>query len=365
MYGYILNGTAVYYAESIEKAADNLREVAPTIFVGVPRIFEKVYARAKVKAAQESQVKETIFDWAIEVAKEYALRTEKKQLIPRLLAVQHSIADRLVFSKLRDFFGGKLRVCITGGAALSDDIYLIFTGAGISILQGYGLTETSPVVTTNTLLNKRLGTVGKPIRNVEVRIAADGEIEVSGPNVMLGYYNKPEATEEVFTADGWFKTGDIGKLDEEGFLSITDRKKELFKTSGGKYIAPAPIEQMIKASRFVSQVVLIGNERKFPAALVVPNFEQLTNYVRIKSLEIKSPAEFCASPRIIDLIERQIAELTKNLSHYEKVKKIALLENELTVENGELTPTLKVKRRIVEEKYRALIEKIYVDAGSM
>ncbi|MDQ3374428.1 MAG: long-chain fatty acid--CoA ligase [Acidobacteriota bacterium] len=362
MYGYILNGTAVYYAESIEKAADNLREVAPTIFVGVPRIFEKVYARAKVKAAQESQVKETIFDWAIEVAKEYALRTEKKQLIPRLLAVQYSIADRLVFSKLRDFFGGKLRVCITGGAALSDDIYLIFTGAGISILQGYGLTETSPVVTTNTLLNKRLGTVGKPIRNVEVRIAADGEIEVSGPNVMLGYYKKAEATEEAFTADGWFRTGDIGKLDEDGFLIITDRKKELFKTSGGKYIAPAPIELMIKASRFVSQVVLIGNERKFPAALVVPNFEQLVNYARIKSLEIKSPAEFCVHPRIVDLLERQIAELTKNLSHYEKVKKIALLENELTVDNGELTPTLKVKRRVVDEKYHAVIDKIYDDA---
>jgi long-chain acyl-CoA synthetase len=364
MYGYILNGTAVFYAESIDKAADNLREVAPTIFVGVPRIFEKVYARAKVKAAEESQVKETIFDWAIEVAKKYALQIEKKQMIPRLLAVQYSIADRLVFSKLRDFFGGKLRVCITGGAALPDDIYLIFTGAGISILQGYGLTETSPVVTTNTPLNKRLGTVGKTIRNVKVRIAEDGEIEVLGPNVMLGYFNKPEATKEVFTADGWFKTGDIGKLDEDGFLSITDRKKELFKTSGGKYIAPAPIEQMIKTSRFVSQVVLVGNERKFPAALVVPNFEQLVNYARIKGLEIKSPAEFCASPRIVDLIERQIAELTKNLSHYEKVKKIALLENELTVESGELTPTLKVKRRIVEEKYRAVIEKIYADAES-
>ncbi len=362
MYGYILNGTAVYYAESIEKAADNLREVAPTIFVGVPRIFEKVYARAKVKAAQESQVKETIFDWAIEVAKGYALRTEKKQMIPRLLAVQHSIADRIVFSKLRDFFGGKLRVCITGGAALPDDIYLIFTGAGISLLQGYGLTETSPVVTTNTLLDKRLGTVGKAIRNVKVRIAADGEIEVSGPNVMLGYFNKPEATAEVFTADGWFKTGDIGKLDGDGFLSITDRKKELFKTSGGKYIAPSPIEQMIKTSRFVSQVVLVGNERKFPAALVVPNFEQLANYARIKNLEIKSPTEFCIHPRIVDLIERQIGKLTKNLSRYEKVKKIALLENELTVESGELTPTLKVKRRVVEEKYRTVIEKIYADA---
>ncbi len=361
MYLYILNGMAVYYAESIEKAADNLREVAPTMFVGVPRIFEKVYAKAKVKAAQESQTKEMIFDWAIEVGKQYALLNELKQPIPRLLAVKHSIADKIVFSKLREFFGGNLSFCISGGAALSDDISLIFTGAGIAIMQGYGLTETSPVISTNTGMNTRLGTVGKPIRNVSVRIAADGEIEVSGANVMLGYYNKPEATTEAFTDDGWFKTGDIGTLDADGFLKITARKKELFKTSGGKYIAPSPIEQLIKASRFVSQVVLIGSERNFPAALIVPNFEQLENYAKIKNLDIKSPAGFCSHPRIIDLIERQIAELTKNLSHYEKVKKIALLENELTVEGGELTPTLKVKRRVVDEKYHEIIEKIYSD----
>jgi len=361
MYVYILNGTAVYYAESIEKAADNLREVAPTIFVGVPRIFEKIYARAKVKAAQESPVKEMIFDWAIEVGKEYAYRTEFGQPIPRLLAVKYNIADRIVFSKLRNFFGGKLRSCITGGAALSDDIYLIFAGAGIPIRQGYGLTETSPVVTSNTPLDKRLGTVGKPIRNVKIRTARDGEIEVSGPNVMLGYYNKPEATREVFTDDGWFKTGDIGTIDKDGFLKITDRTKELFKTSGGKYIAPSPIEQMIKASRFVSQVVLIGNGRKFPAALIVPNFEQLKNYAKIKNLNIETHAEFCSHPGIINLIERQITELTENLSHYEKVKKIALLENELSVEGGELTPTLKVKRRVIDEKYSDVIEKIYAD----
>ncbi len=361
MYVYIFNGMAVYYAESIDKAADNLREVAPTIFVGVPRIFEKVYAKAKVKAAQESRAKELIFDWAIDVGKKYALLVENKQIIPRLLAVKHGIADKLVFSKLREFFGGKLRFCITGGAALSDEIYLIFTGAGISILQGYGLTETSPVVTSNTPMHTRLGTVGKPIRNVEIRIAEDGEIEVSGPNVMLGYYNKPEATREVFTDDGWFKTGDIGAIDD-GFLKITDRKKELFKTSGGKYIAPSPIEQLILGSRFVSQVVLVGNARKFSAALIVPNFEQLESYAKHKDLEIQTPAEFCRNPLIIDLIERQIAELSKNLSRYEKVKKFALLENELTVEGGELTPTLKVKRRVVSEKYKDIIERIYIDA---
>ena len=207
-----------------------------------------------------------------------------------------------------------------------------------------------------------MGTVGKAIPNVKIRTAIDGEIEVSGPNVMLGYYNKPEATREVFTLDGWFKTGDIGAIDRDGFLKITDRKKELFKTSGGKYIAPSPIEQMILGSRFVSQVVLVGNERKFPAALIVPNFDQLKNYARLKNLDILTEAEFCSHPRIIDLIERQIAELTENLSQYEKVKKFALLENELAVEGGELTPTLKVKRRVVDEKYRVIIEKIYSDA---
>ena len=214
MYLYILNGMAVHYAESIEKVAENLREVEPTIFVGVPRIFEKVYEKAKLKAAQESRVKEAIFDWAIAVGKEYALRMEKREEISYLLAIKHSIADTLVFSKIRAFFGGNLRFCITGGAALSNEIYLIFTGAGISIMQGYGLTETSPVNTTNTPMNSRLGTVGKPIRNVEIRIAEDGEIEVSGPNVMQGYYNKPEATKETFTEDGWFKTGDIGEISE-------------------------------------------------------------------------------------------------------------------------------------------------------
>jgi long-chain acyl-CoA synthetase len=362
MYLYIFNGMGVHYAESIEKVPDNLQEVRPTIFVGVPRIFEKVYAKAKLKAAQSSRLKEKIFDWAIEIGKQYAFRMEKRQEIPFLLGAKHSIADRIVFSKFREFFGGRLRSCITGGAALSDDIYLIFNGAGVSIMQGYGLTETSPVISSNNPIDVRLGTVGKPIRNVQVRIAVDGEIEVSGPNVMLGYYKKEEATREAFTADGWFKTGDIGRLDEDGFLVITDRKKELFKTSGGKYIAPAHIEQMIKASRFVNQVVLIGNGRKFPAALIVPNFEQLASYAKIKGLELKTPKEFCGHPRIIDLLERQVAEHTESLAQFERVKKIALLEDEFTVETGELTPTLKIKRRVVDEKYKNVIDKIYSDA---
>ncbi|MBX3289277.1 MAG: long-chain fatty acid--CoA ligase [Acidobacteria bacterium] len=359
MYVYLYYGMAVNFAESVEKAADNLAEVKPTILIGVPRIFEKVYAKAKLKAVETGGAKEKIFDWAIEVAKDYALRHEQGKTIPLMLGMKYGIANLLVFSKLRNVFGGRLRFCITGGAALSDDIYLIFTGAGIPIMQGYGLTETSPVISSNNPFDIRLGTVGKPIRNVKVRIAADGEIETCGPGVMLGYFNKQEATRDVFTDDGWFKTGDIGEMDADGFLKITDRKKELFKTSGGKYIAPSPIEQMIKASRFVSQVVLVGNERKFASALIVPNFDMLRSYAKHKGLSINTPAEFCSNPKIIDLFERQVANLTKELSRYETVKKIALIENELSVEGGELTPTLKVKRRVVDEKYRDVIDSFY------
>jgi len=359
MYVYIRYGMKVYYAESIDKVPENLKEVRPSIFIGVPRIFEKVFERARLKAAQSGRVNELIFDWAIDVAKEYAELQAGGEPIPIALAAKHGVADQIVFAKLRDFFGGRLRLCITGGAALSDEIYLIFTGAGISIMQGYGLTETSPVISSNNPHANKLGTVGKPIRNVRVRMANDGEIEVTGPGVMKGYYHKDEATKEAFTADGWFKTGDIGELDADGYLRITDRKKELFKTSGGKYIAPSPIEQMLRASRFVNQVVLVGNERKFPAALIVPNFEMLASYAKLKELDMQTPAEFCAHPRIIDLFTRQIDRVTPDLAKFEKVKKFALLEHELTVENGELTPTLKIKRRVIDQKYRDVIDHLY------
>ncbi|MBV6496679.1 MAG: long-chain fatty acid--CoA ligase [Acidobacteria bacterium ACB1] len=358
MYLYFVNGMAVHYAESVEKVPDNLKEVRPTIFMGVPRIFEKVFEKARLKAARSSAVKERIFDFAIEAAKEYASAKETGQPSAAVRA-RHLVAEKLVLRKFREFFGGRLRYCITGGAAIADEIYLIFTGADIAIMQGYGMTEASPVITANSPEFKRIGTVGGPIRNVKVRIAEDGEIEVNSPGLMKGYYNKPEATAEAFTADGWLRTGDIGHIDDDGFLSITDRKKELFKTSGGKYIAPSPIEQMIRSSRFVNQVVLVGNERKFPAALIVPNFEMLASYAELKGLDLKTPAEFCRNEKIIDLLERQVAAATQTLSHYEKVKKIALLENELTVENGELTPTLKVKRRVVDEIYRSTIDALY------
>ncbi|HMJ08700.1 MAG TPA: long-chain fatty acid--CoA ligase, partial [Pyrinomonadaceae bacterium] len=361
MYLYILNGMSVHYAESIDKVPDDLREVRPTIFVGVPRIFEKVYARAKLQAAQSGRLKEKVFDWAIDTAKEYALAGESRSAPRTSLTLKHFLADRLVFAKLRGFFGGRLRSCITGGAALPDDIYLIFTGAGIPIMQGYGLTETSPVISSNNPFDSKLGTVGKPIRNFKVRIAADGEVEALGPGVMAGYYNNQGATHDAFTDDGWFRTGDIGEIDADGFLRITDRKKELFKTSGGKYIAPSPIEQMIRSSRFVSQAVLVGNERKFAAALIVPNFEMLASYAKLKNLDLKTSKQFCESPRIIDLIERQVADATAGLAQFETVKKIALLESEMTVESGELTPTLKIKRRVVDQKFADVIDAMYSD----
>lgn len=362
MYMYMHHGMSVYYAESLEKVGDNFREVRPTVFVGVPRLFEKIYARMQERAAAQGRAKAAIFAWAVSVGKTYAHYALNHQAIPWLLALKHKIASWLVFSKWRAGLGGRVRLFVSGGAALSEEIGYIFTGAGFPIVQGYGLTETSPVITAGTVEDNRIGTVGKPINNVEVRIAEDGEIETRGPNVMLGYYNKPEATSAVFTADGWFKTGDIGTLDKDGFLRITDRKKELFKTSGGKYIAPQPIEQLIKGSRFVNQVVLVGNGRKFPAALIVPNWEQLQSYAELKDMPERSPSELINHPRILDLLQRQVDSRTNALAQFERVKRVALIENEMTIDGGELTPTLKVKRSVVDEKYRDVIDRMYNEA---
>jgi long-chain acyl-CoA synthetase len=359
MYMYLYKGMAVYFAESLQTIGPNLREVRPTVLVGVPRIFEKIYARIRERAAEAGRLSAAMLAWSVSVAREYAKYVIAHKPVPPVLKLKHSIASKLVFSKWQNAFGGRMRLLVSGGAALPEDLSYIYIGAGIPIVQGYGLTETSPVITTSRIEDNRVGTVGKAIPNVEIRIAEDGEIEVRGPNIMRGYYNKPEETRAVFTEDGWFKTGDIGALDEDGFLRITDRKKELFKTSGGKYISPQPIEQAIKGSRFVNQVVLIGAGRKFPAALIVPIWEQLESYCKLKGIEYKSHSELCRNPRIIDLIQRQIDGLTPDLAKYERIKKVALLENEFTIEGGELTPTLKVKRRVIDEKYWDVIEEIY------
>ncbi|HEX5890879.1 MAG TPA: long-chain fatty acid--CoA ligase [Pyrinomonadaceae bacterium] len=359
MYMYLHHGMAVYFAESLLTVAPNMREVRPTLLVGVPRMFEKIYQRIRERAAEAGKLTTALLEWSVSVARDYAERADKRQAIPATLRFKHWLAIKLVFSKWHAAFGGRMRLLLSGGAALPEDLARIYIGAGIPIIQGYGLTETSPVVTASSFEDYRVGTVGRAIPHVDIRIAADGEIEVRGPNVMRGYYNKPEETRAAFTDDGWFKTGDIGTIDADGFLRITDRKKELFKTSGGKYIAPSPIEEAIKRSRFVNQVVLVGSERKFPAALIVPVWEQLESYCKLKGIEVQSRSEMCDHPRIIDLLQRQIDGLTPNLARYEKIKKVALLPNEFTIEGGELTPTLKVKRRVIDEKYHDLIEKLY------
>ena len=359
MYMYLHHGMVVYFAESLQAVASNMREVRPTLMVGVPRLYEKIYARIQERAAEKGKVAESLLAWAVNVGTQYARILSAGQPIPLGLKLQHGIASKLVFSKWREAFGGRIKFLLSGGAALADDLACVYIGAGIPIIQGYGLTETSPVITASGIENFRVGTVGRAIPHVEIRLAEDGEIEVRGPNVMRGYYNKPEETQAAFTDDGWFRTGDIGTIDRDGYLTITDRKKELFKTSGGKYIAPQPIEQAIKGSRFVNQVVLVGSERKFPAALIVPVWEQLESYCKFKGIKVKSRSEMCHHPRIVDLLQRQIDALTPNLARYEKIKKVALLENEFTIEGGELTPTLKIKRRVIEEKYRDEIEKLY------
>jgi long-chain acyl-CoA synthetase len=361
MYMYLHQGMAVYYAESLQTIGPNLREVSPTILVGVPRIFEKIYDRIRERAAEKGKLSVALLGWSVQAAREYAAYLNDHRQIPLTLKLKHAVAAKLMFSKWHKAFGGRIRLLLSGGAALPEDLSSIYIGANIPIMQGYGLTETSPVITTSQLDDIRIGTVGHAIPNVQIRIAEDGEIEVSGPNVMRGYYNRPEETHAVFTADGWFKTGDIGILDQDGFLRITDRKKELFKTSGGKYISPQPIEQAIKGSRFVSQIVLIGNGRKFPAALIVPAWEQVESYCRLKGITETNRQELCQHPRIIDLFERQIKSLTPDLARYETIKKIALLENEFTIEGGELTPTMKVKRRVIDEKYKPVIDRLYAE----
>lgn len=365
MYMYIYNGMAVYFGESLELTGVNLREVKPTIFVGVPRIFEKIFIRVKEKAAEKGRVNVALLNWSVDVGKEYAKLELNHQKIPTGLAIKHKIANKLVFEKLRAALGGRIRLLVSGGAALPEELSYTYLGAGLPIVQGYGLTETSPVITAGRVEDNRVGTVGKPIRNVQVRIAEDGEIEARGPNVMRGYYNKPAETAAVMTADGWFKTGDIGTLDSDGFLRITDRKKELFKTSGGKYIAPQPIEQMIKGSSFVNQVVLVGNGRKFAAALIVPNWDRVMSYAELKGLKTRDRAELCRHPKVLDLFQRQVDSLTSELAQFESVKKVALLENELTIEGGEMTPTMKIKRRVIDEKYRDVIDRLYGESESV
>ena len=352
-------GTMIHYAESIDTVPQNLVEVRPTVVLSVPRLYEKMYARVLENALAGGALKKRIFFWARAVADRWADHRLAGEAVPRVLAFQYAVAQRLVFSKLQARTGGRIRFFVSGGAPLPADIAKFFFAAGLPILEGYGLTETSPVIAVNLLERPRIGTVGPPIPGVEVRIAPDGEILTRGPNVMSGYYNKPEATREVLDADGWFHTGDIGDLDAAGCLSITDRKKDLIVTAGGKNVAPQPIEQMVKKNKYVANAVMLGDRRKFCVMLVVPNFEHLDGWARYKDLAYADHRGLIRRPEVQAKMEHEVFRMLPDLASYEMPKKVLLLENDFSIENGDLTPTLKVRRRVVEKKYQRQIDALY------
>ena len=358
-------GVIINFAESFDTVAANLMEVKPTVVLSVPRLYEKVYARVLENALSGSAIKRSIFIWAKRAGEEWATLSLAGLPIPGGLAIRKKIADRLVFAKLRARTGGRIRFFVSGAAPLSADIAKFFYSAGLPIIEGYGLTESSPVLTLNPLDGIKLGTVGRAIPGVELKIAADGEILARGPNIMQGYYKQPEATRETIDGDGWLHTGDIGELDSDGYLKITDRKKELLKTAGGKYIAPQPIEGMVKRNTFVANAVLYGDRRKFPIILVVPNFDNLERWAAERGLRYGTRAELLELADVHAKMEREVMGTLRDLAKFETPKKVVLLENDFTIESGELTPTLKVKRRVIEKRYKDQIDAAYASADAL
>jgi long-chain acyl-CoA synthetase len=352
-------GVVINYAESVDAVPANMMEIRPHVMASVPRLYEKIYARVLDSVRSSSPLRKRIFAWGRRVGERWAELAIEKRRVPAGLQAQKLLADRLVFAKLRKRTGGRIRFFISGGAPLSPDIARFFYAAGLPVLQGYGLTETSPVMAVNTFQHHRLGTVGKAIPDVGIRIAPDGEIVTRGPNVMCGYFNKPEATAEAIDEEGWFHTGDIGMLDADDYLSITDRKKDLIVTAGGKNIAPQPIEILAKSSKFVATAVMIGDRRPFPVMLVVPNATQLKGWANYKGLPDGDLEHLLSLPEVRQKIEREVRMTLRDLAQFEMPKKLLLLSRDFTVESGELTPTLKVRRRIVEERHRVAIEALY------
>jgi long-chain acyl-CoA synthetase len=359
-YWFWYMGASIAYVESIDLVPICMQEVRPTIAMSVPRLYEKMYARVLENALSGSALKKRIFFWARAVAERWADQKLAGREPTGILALQYAIAQKLVFSKLRQRTGGRLRFFVSGGAPLAPEINKFFYAAGLIILEGYGLTETSPCIGVNTPQNFRIGTIGKPVNGVEVQIAPDGEILTRGPHVMKGYFNKPEATREAIDADGWFHTGDIGVI-EDGFIKITDRKKDIIVTAGGKNIAPQPIENQVKTNKYVSQAVMLGDRRKFPIMLVVPNFEQLEKWAKQRNILWTDRAQLLQMPTIQAKMEKEVREQLAGLAKFETPKKIALLEHDFSIETGELTPTLKVKRRVIDKNHKARIDALYLD----
>lgn len=356
-YVMIAAGVTIAYAESIETVADNMREVSPTVMCSVPRLYEKMYARILDAVEKGSVVKRGLFSWAIKAGSKYVSETLSGGA-GAFTRSKRNLAAKLVFSKLKARTGGRLRFFVSGGAPLSQEIAEFFYAAGLPILEGYGLTETAPVLSVNTFDNFKFGTVGKPVSGVEIRIAEDGEILARGENIMQGYYKNPEATAEVLK-DGWFYTGDIGHLDQDGFVVITDRKKDIIVTAGGKNVAPQPIENALKNSAYIAEAVIIGDRRPYCAVLIVPAFEKLDDFAAARSIPNSTRAELLANPTVQQLYQGELDTVCASLAKYEQPHKFSLIDRELTVDDGELTPSLKVKRRIVEQKYQKLIDAMY------
>jgi len=363
-YTYLYKGCSIAYAENMLTVGQNLLEVCPTVVVGVPRLFEKVYAAVMDNVLASPPLKRKIFFWATKVGREFGQRTLRGESIPKFLEFKRTIAHKLVFSKIIAKTGGRIRFFVSGAAPLSKDIAELFYAMGLIVLEGYGLTETSPIISVNRLEKIKFGSVGPPIPDVEVKIAEDGEILARGPNIMKGYYKMEEETKEAIK-DGWFYTGDIGHLDEDGFVVITDRKKDIIVTAGGKNVAPQPIENVLKTNTYVNDVLVIGDRRKFMSALVVPNFEKLEEYAKFNNIPYKDKKDLIKNEDIVKFLEAEIDRATPNLASYEKVKKIALLDRELTIADGEITPTFKIKRNGVEKKYKDLIDALYVEGNSI
>lgn len=357
VYLYQYYSVSIHFAESIEKISDNLKEVKPHVMTVVPRLLEKVYDKIYAKGAELTGIKKRLFFWALDLGFEYEPYGAKGAWYEFKL----KIAKKLIFSKWQEALGGQLKLLVSGSAALQPRLAKVFTAAGIPVMEGYGLTETSPVISVNDMRNKgfKVGTVGRPIDSVEVKIAEDGEILCKGPNVMIGYYKDAEKTNEVLE-NGYFHTGDIGEIDQDGFLRITDRKKEMFKTSGGKYVAPQIIENTLKQSRFIEQIMVIGEGEKMPAALIQPNFDFVRDWAKIKGYDIgQTNEEIASNPKVIERIGKAVDELNKNFGNWEQVKKIELTPDVWSIDDGHLTPTLKLKRKIILTKYKDLYEKIY------
>jgi long-chain acyl-CoA synthetase len=361
-YSMLQGGAVINYASSIDAMAQELQEVHPTILASVPRIYEKVHAAILAKGASGGPLSRAIFNWSRDVGDERLTARLSGRTASLGNQLAFPMADALVFRKVRQRLGGSIRFMISGSAPLNIDICRFFLAAGLTLYEGYGLTETSPVITANSSLMLKPGTVGRPLPGIEVRIAADGEILTRGPNVMKGYYHKPEATAEAIDRDGWFSTGDIGTIDDDGCLRITDRKKDLIKTAGGKYVAPQPIEAMLQANRYFANAVLLGDRRPFPIMLLVPNMPVLTKWLAQEGIPAVDAGQLLANPRVRDKLEREARKSLRDVAQFETPKKFLLLPHDFTIESGELTPTLKVKRKVVEANYAAQIEALY--AGS-